>query len=212
MAVPIASAAPASSVSAVAATAAASRWATASREERLLTIEGRSSAGSPSRGCVELLHLEAQQIELTGSGPFVAAEPGQFEVEGPAGGPGPSERTEVDAGEAVERLALHGGSQERLVGVLAVEVDQPLAPLGQVGDGGQAPVDVGPTAPLGRDGPSEDHLVASSSLAASRRHHERPSTHASSAPDRTSTGSARPPTSSSMASTSEGLARPGLAR
>ena len=64
------------------------------------------------------------------------------------------------AGEPVERGALHRRREERLVRVLAVEVDEPGADLGELADGREPPVDVRPAAPVQRDDAREHDLVA----------------------------------------------------
>ena len=60
---------------------------------------------------------------ISRAGPVVAAEGGE-RASTSASGAGGVERLEVDAAEPVERLPLRGGGQQRLVGVLAVQVDQ----------------------------------------------------------------------------------------
>jgi hypothetical protein len=51
---------------------------------------------------------------------------------------------QVDAAEGVECLPLHPGAEQGLVGVLAVEVDEPVAQLGELAHGRQPAVHVGP--------------------------------------------------------------------
>ena len=70
------------------------------------------------------------------------------------------QRAEVDAAEPIERVALHGRAEQRLVVVLAVQVDQRPAQLGQRAGGGQPAVDVGARATVGGDDPAQDDLVA----------------------------------------------------
>ncbi len=114
---------------------------------------------------------------------------------------GVGEGPEVDGAEDVERPALRGRIEKRLLGVLPVEVDQPGPGLGQGRDRRHAPVDPGPGPSLGGHGPGQDDLLVVDDEPALR---PGPGL----APGRTRTGSARPPTSSSRASTSSVLPAP----
>ena len=92
-----------------------------------------------SPAAVQLVDLEAQQVDLARPLPLVATELGQLRVDGGQRLPRRLERREVDRAEAVERLPLHGGGEQRLVVVLTVQVDQPAAQLGQRAGRRQAP-------------------------------------------------------------------------
>ena len=111
------------------------------------------------RGVVELADLEPQQIELAGPLPGITAELGQLALDPAQRVARLAQRREIDAGEAVERVALHGRGEQRLMIVLAVEVHEGGTDLGQLGDGGETPVDVGPAAALGRNDASDHHLA-----------------------------------------------------
>ena len=63
------------------AAAAASRWATASASTSSSASRRSSSSGSSSWRALELVDLEAQQVDLAGPGPLVAAELGQRGVD-----------------------------------------------------------------------------------------------------------------------------------
>ena len=114
--------------------------------------------GVVDAGGVELVDLEPQQIDLAGPGPLVAAERREFGVD--LGEPRPcgSQRAEVDAAELVERRSLRRRRQQRLMRVLAVQVDDVGSDLGERGHRGRAPVDVGPRTALGRDHAGEHAL------------------------------------------------------
>jgi hypothetical protein len=73
-----------------------------------------------------------------------------------AGGP---QRVEVDAAEAVERLALGRRMEQGLVRVLAVQVHQGGAEHGQLARGRQPAVDVGPAAAGAGDGARQHDLA-----------------------------------------------------
>src|SRR5690606_1196712 len=62
--------------------------------------------------------------------------------------------------EPVESVALVTGSQQRLLGVLAVDLDRPAAQFGHVSRCAEAAVDVGSRPPRGRHDPSEHPLRA----------------------------------------------------
>ena len=66
---------------------------------------------------------------------------------------------EVDPGELVEGGALGRRTQKRLVGVLAVEVDEVPTRLLEGGEGRHLAVDLGTGATGTRDRAREDHLV-----------------------------------------------------
>jgi hypothetical protein len=64
------------------------------------------------------------------------------------------------ADEAIERGALHRRREEGLVCVLAMEVDETGAHLGELAEGREPPVDVGPAAPVQRHDSRQHDLVA----------------------------------------------------
>jgi len=66
---------------------------------------------------------------------------------------------EPPSGELVEGPSLHRRREQRLVGVLAVEVDELARLLAQDGGGGHPPVDVGTRAAVGGDDAGEDDLL-----------------------------------------------------
>ena len=65
-----------------------------------------------------------------------------------------------DASEGVQEEEMMGRVQERLMGVLAVDVDEKLADLFQKGEGDGAPVQVGPVPPGAGEDALEDERVA----------------------------------------------------
>ena len=91
------------------AASAASRWATASARRSSSASSACVLVGSVERGGVELVDLEAEQVELAGPGPVVAAEAARAGVDLSQLGPGRLQRAEVDAAEAVERGPLRPG-------------------------------------------------------------------------------------------------------
>ena len=152
----------------------------------------------------ELVDLEAQQVDLPGPLALVAAEGGQALLDAGELLAGGAERLEVDAAEAVEGPALHRGREQRLVVVLAVEVDERrrrARPARRAWRGGR------------RRRPASGPTRARPGAARPRR--RRPRTDPRPRPRRHRgapwPGSARPPTSSSMAVDDEGLAGAGLA-
>ena len=133
-------------------------------EERLLRLERDVLRGVVEAGGVYLADLEAQQVELASAGPVVASEPGELGVDAPhlgAGGTVRDKRVSCRrAGESIERGALDRRRQERLMRVLAVEVDETGAHLGELADGCEPPVDVGTAAPVQRHDARQDDLAA----------------------------------------------------
>ena len=124
----------------------------------LLSLEPVVLVGLLDAGGVELLVLEAQQVELAGTLALVAAEGaellverGQLLAQRPQG-------LEIDAPEAVEGAALAGRRQQRLVIVLAVQVDQACPRFGQLGHRGETAVHVGTRATLAGHDPAQDDL------------------------------------------------------
>ena len=97
-------------------------------EQRLLGFERDVLGGIVEPGGVDLVHLEAEQVDLAGPGAGVAAEGLRARRRARAPPPvvavaGPSvERRRARI--PVERAALHRGLEQRLVRVLAVEVDE----------------------------------------------------------------------------------------
>ena len=80
-------------------------------------------------GDVELVELKAEQVDLASSRTAIAAQRREGRID--LGEPRPSrpQRSEIDAGEPVERIALCCSSEQALVCVLAVEVDEPSADI-----------------------------------------------------------------------------------
>jgi hypothetical protein len=144
-------------------------------ERVLARLELAILVGAGDGGGGDLVDLVAHQVELAGPGPLVAPHARQLVeqvVDRDARRP---QRGEVDAGEAVERVALGGGVQQRLVRVLTVQVDEQRPELGQLGGGRQPAVDVGPAAARARDRPRHDHFVGRvSRLVGARAPHETP--------------------------------------
>ena len=75
-------------------------------------------------GGVDVGNLVAQEVQLAGPRPLVAAHLAELGEYGADLLPGGLQRSEVDLAEPVERFALRGRVQQGLVGVLAVEIDQ----------------------------------------------------------------------------------------
>ena len=109
------------------------RCATASASASSSTLEHGVLVGVVERGGVELGDLEAEQVDLAGAGPLVAAERGQLGVELGQPGPRGAQRGEVDAAEGSSAAPLRRPASRALVGVLAVQVDEPVRRLGERG-------------------------------------------------------------------------------
>ncbi len=69
---------------------------------------------------LELVHLEAQQVDLAGAGSFVAAELGQRDVDAGDSSARLAERREIHRTETVECGPLRRNREQRLVRVLSV--------------------------------------------------------------------------------------------
>ncbi len=109
---------------------------------------------------LDLFEAEAQQIGLLGAFPG----PGGDLVQLGGDGPQPPVRLAVGrerhrdglARVPVERAALPGGLEQALLVGLAVDGDEFVRELGEQPDGHGAPAEVGPGAPLGRDGTADE--------------------------------------------------------
>ncbi len=133
-------------------------------EQRLLGFERDVFARIVEAGGLDLVDLKAQEVELARTGPVVPAESSELGVDASHLGSGGTVRGEGircrRADEAIERGSLHRGREEGLVRVLAMQIDQTGAHVGELADGREPPVDVGPAAPVQRHHAREDDLVA----------------------------------------------------
>ena len=129
------------------------------RQHVLATLELLVLVGTGDGRRIELVELEAQQVDLAGPGANVAAERGERGVDLGESRPRGAQRLEIDLGEAVERGALGAHAEEALVGVLTVDVDEPHPVLGQGRHRGEATVDVGTRPAVDRDHAGEHDLV-----------------------------------------------------
>ncbi len=128
----------------------------------LLQETGVLATVGNSRG-TDFVHLIAQEVDLARPRPFVAAHRGQLFGE-PARDLArlPQRRQgllRLRPGKAVEQRALLGRSQERLVGMLAVEIDEPPSAFGELGDGREPTVHVAARPAFRRYDAREHHLV-----------------------------------------------------
>ena len=134
----------------------------ARRPAVLLDRPGRSSSsGSPRPARVDLVRPGSAAGRSRGPGPARRrrARPARASTAG-SSLRGREQRLEVDAAEPVERGALRRPGEQRLVVVLAVQVDEPLAPARRARPAGrQAAVDVGPRPAVGRHHPAQHDLV-----------------------------------------------------
>ena len=203
---PSPSAAPPVAGQGLAAPAAASRWAAASASRS----SSSARAPRPRRGRRRRRRRARRPGSAAGRSPGPASgrrrrgRPRRSSAwpDRPAGG---GDVVDDRWRRSVEGGALDGRAQQRLVGVLAVQVDEACAALGQAAERRHATVDVGPAdRPRRGHGPGQDQLVA----VRPRRRRSGPRRLASVGPGRTRTGSARPPSSSSMASTTSVLPAP----
>ncbi len=100
-------------------------------EHGFLLIERLVLVGIDHRGGVELVDLEAQQIDLACPGALVTPQRRQFGVDlGEAGARG-AQGSEIDPSELIERRPLRRRREQRLVGVLAVQIDDVRRDLGK---------------------------------------------------------------------------------
>ena len=131
-------------------------------EQVLLLVEAVVLVGVQQPRIVELVELVAQQVDLSGAAALVAAELVQLGLHLGHPCPGLTQRLQVDTGEAIEGLALRGRLEQLLVRVLAVQLDEGTAALGQLAHRDGPAVDVGAAARArcGRDHPREHDLLA----------------------------------------------------
>ena len=108
---------------------------------------------------VDLGDLVTKKVDLSGSSSFVAAQFGQRQLDRSQLVEHRRQRSGIDPTEAVERTALHGGLQQRLMRMLAMQVDQVDTLLGEGADRRKVPVDVHATAPFARDDPTDNQFV-----------------------------------------------------
>ncbi len=111
-------------------------------EQVLVGLEAFVLVGVLDGGGGELVRLVAEQVDLAGPRPFVATERLEARLDLGHRGPRLHERRRIDTAEAIERRTLAGGAQQPLLGVLAVELDQVGAELGESCGGGERAVDV----------------------------------------------------------------------
>ena len=173
-------------------------------EQLLLGLERRVLVGVVDRGGVDLLDLVPQQVDLAGARRGRRRRARRARRRSRAASRAPRQRGACRrrglARVAVEQRALLGRVEQRLVRVLAVQVDEVAAALGELGRGREPAVDVAARAPVGGNDPREHDLVVAVD--------EPPSTRASSAPSRTSDGVGAAADSSSSASTISVLPAP----
>ena len=124
--------APRSVLRAASAASAASRWASASAEDRLLGQEPLVLVVVGEPGRLDLVELVAQEVALAIAGRRVAAQRVELLVGGSPRGARRLEVVEVDAGEAIQGPSLARGGEQPHVGVLAVEVDEAGGQLGEL--------------------------------------------------------------------------------
>ncbi len=135
-------------------------------EQVLFGFERRVLLGIGELGRDDLVDLEAQQVDLACSRACVTTECAQRVASRTRLTPSDAvgvERVEcVGAREPVERGPLDRGIEQRLVGVLAVEVDQVDTARRQLAGGGEATVDVRTAPAVARNHPREHGLGAAS--------------------------------------------------
>ena len=146
------------------AAASASRCASASASSSASANSRSSSPRVDDRGRVDLVDLVAEQVDLAGSRPFVAAERRRAPPRSHARPARAAPRavralTRLGTGEPVEERALLGRREERLVRVLTVQVDEPAPAFRELGHRGEAAVHVAPRPTVGRDDAREHDLV-----------------------------------------------------
>ena len=126
----------------------------------LLAVERGVLVGARERRRVELVDLVAQKVDLACPRPFVTSECRQLGIDLRDGRPGGAQRLEVDLPVVVERGTLGRRPEQALVGVLAVQVDDPFGDLGERAGGRQPAVDIRPRPAIDRYHPREHDLGA----------------------------------------------------
>ena len=124
----------------------------------LLDLERPVLLGIVQVSAVELVHLVAEEIDLPGTGALVTSERSELRVELGHACTRLAQRAQVDATEPIERSPLLGDPEERLVAVLAVEVDEPLTFVGELTDRCEPSVAVRTRPALARDHSAEHDL------------------------------------------------------
>ncbi len=124
-------------------------------EQGLLLLEPRLFVDVVDGGGGDLVHLEPEEVDLACSGAFVATQRGEVSGDGACFGARGAVRSQCTQcwlpRVPVERAALHRGIQQRLVRVLAVQVDETRAALRELADRRQPAVDVRATPAVTRD-------------------------------------------------------------
>ena len=133
--------------------------------------------GRDDRRRGDLVGLETQQVELAPALAFVAAEGGELLVAGGDLAAQPPHRLEVDPRELVEGRPLGRRSQQRLVSVLPIEVDEVTPGLLEGGEWRQPSVDGGTGATRARNGPRQDDLGVAGDEATLDRRLDSPAAH-----------------------------------
>ena len=125
----------------------------------LVALESLVFVGVGEGRALQLVDLEPVEIDLARPRAFVAAERRERGVDRRQLRAGSFEGRRVDRTEAIERGALRCGRHERLVRVLAVDVDERQAELGQRCHRREAPVEIGAGTTVARHDAAHDHLV-----------------------------------------------------
>ena len=133
------------------------------REERLLGFEHCLLVLVVDRRGGDLVHLEAEQIDLARTRAFIAAECSKigrdrtrFCASGAVGG---KCRERGFARVPIERASLHRRIEQRLVRVLSVQIHEAGAAFGELTDGREPTIDVRATARVARHDAGEHDLL-----------------------------------------------------
>ena len=110
----------------------------------LFELERSVFVGGVELGAVELVDLVPEEVDLARSCALVAAECRELGLDLGDPSAGLAQGRQVDAAEPVERAALLRDAEQGLVAVLPMEVDEAATFIGELRDGREAAVAIGP--------------------------------------------------------------------
>jgi len=128
-----------------------------------LSLESRVFVGIIDRRGANFFHLESQQVDFAGARPLVATHRGESSINLGDGSTCSTQRREIGARKRIERIALRRGTEQALVFVLTVQIDEFESVFGQACHGRKASVDIGTRPAVARHHAAQDSLRGISS-------------------------------------------------
>ena len=128
-------------------------------KQALFVIETIAFVGVLNSGGFDLGELMTQQIDFSGSDPVVASKLSERSICSAQFIEQRSQKSGVDPAILIERCSLHARLEQRLVGVLAMQIDEVDAVVRQRRHRGEMTVDVDPTSSITRNDTTDDEFI-----------------------------------------------------